>query len=81
MAALGGARVAVRETVVETEVRSERRQPQDRRRHSRSGRRANDPHAATKWRRIAWLFAAYAAFLSLRTLPARLKGLFRAVKV
>jgi hypothetical protein len=37
------------------------------------------------WRRIAWLFAAYAAYLSIRSLtatvrdvvPARLKKLFK----
>ncbi|HMF99085.1 MAG TPA: hypothetical protein VKE96_32515 [Vicinamibacterales bacterium] len=40
----------------------------DRRSNPRSGRRAADPH--TNWRRIAWLFAAYATFLSIRSLPA-----------
>ena len=40
----------------------------DRRRHSRSGRRAGDPHS--NWRRIAWLFAAYATYLSVRSLTS-----------
>jgi hypothetical protein len=44
----------------------------DRRKNSRSGRRAADPH--TNWRRLAWLFAAYAAFLSLRSLPLAMKN-------
>lgn len=46
----------------------------DRRKNSRSGRRASDPHV--NWRRIAWIFAAYAAYLSLRSLPATLKEMF-----
>lgn len=45
----------------------------DRRKNSRSGRRAHDPH--TNWRRIAWLFAAYAAYLSVRALPEAVKSL------
>jgi len=43
----------------------------DRRRLSRSGRRDNDPHV--NWRRWAWLFAAYALFMSLKSLPATAK--------
>ena len=43
----------------------------DRRKNSRSGRRATDPH--TNWRRLAWLFAAYAAYLSIRSLSATMK--------
>ena len=43
----------------------------DRRKNSRSGRRAGDPH--TNWRRLAWLFAAYAAYLSVRSLTATMK--------
>ena len=43
----------------------------DRRKNSRSGRRATDPH--TNWRRLAWLFAAYAAYLSIRSLTATMK--------
>jgi len=46
----------------------------DRRKHSRSGRRAGDPQ--TNWRRIAWVFAAYAAYLSVRSLPATLRRYF-----
>jgi len=47
----------------------------DRRRQSRSGRRASDPQ--TNWRRLAWLFAAYATYLSVRSLPAHVKRFFR----
>jgi len=43
----------------------------DRRKHSRSGRRANDPRF--NWRRVAWLFAGYAIYLSIRSLPATLR--------
>ena len=43
----------------------------DRRKHSRSGRRARDPRF--NWRRIAWLFAGYAIYLSIRSLPATLR--------
>jgi hypothetical protein len=43
----------------------------DRRKNSRSGRRADDPR--TNWRRLAWLFAAYAVYLSVRSLPATMK--------
>jgi len=47
----------------------------DRRRNSRSGRRKNDPHLSQwHWRRVAWLFAASAAFMSLRrSVPATVK--------
>jgi len=51
----------------------DRRRVSDRRRHSRSGRRANDPHVEWHWRRLAWLFAAYALFVSVRSLPASVK--------
>jgi len=40
----------------------------DRRKHSRSGRRTTDPHV--NWRRVAWLFAVYAIHLSVRSLPS-----------
>ena len=43
----------------------------DRRKRSRSGRRARDPQF--NWRRIAWLFAGYAIYLSIRSLPATLR--------
>jgi len=45
----------------------------DRRRKSRSGRRTSDPHLGWHWRRLAWLFAAYAIYLSMRSLPATVK--------
>jgi hypothetical protein len=63
-----------------TPTRDRRAEPRnDRRKHSRSGRRANDPR--TNWRRLAWLFAAYAVYLSLRSLPATVKKLFRRARV
>lgn len=43
----------------------------DRRKTSRSGRRSSDPRV--NWRRVAWLFAAYAAYLSVRSLPLTLR--------
>jgi hypothetical protein len=43
----------------------------DRRKYSRSGRRDDDPHV--NWRRWAWLFAAYALFMSIRSLPSTVK--------
>jgi hypothetical protein len=46
----------------------------DRRRHSRNGRRAADPRK--NWRRLAWLFALYAAYLSVRSLPATIRQLW-----
>jgi hypothetical protein len=46
----------------------------DRRKQSRSGRRAQDPHF--HWHRLAWLFAGYAIFLSIRSLPATLRQKF-----
>jgi hypothetical protein len=46
----------------------------DRRKHSRSGRRAHDPHF--HWQRLAWLFAGYAIILSIRSLPATLRQKF-----
>jgi len=50
----------------------------DRRKNSRSGRRAKDPH--TNWRRLAWLFGAYAIYLSVRSLPDAVKSLSAALK-
>jgi len=41
----------------------------DRRRRSRSGRRTHDPRV--NWRRWTWLFAAYALFMSLRSLQSK----------
>ena len=49
-----------------------------RRKYSRSGRRSQDPH--TNWRRIAWLFAIYAIYLSIRALPDTMKSLPDVVK-
>ena len=46
----------------------------DRRKKSRGGRRATDPRDPWRWRRVAWLFAAYAAYLSLRSLTSTVKG-------
>ncbi|PYR19057.1 MAG: hypothetical protein DMF98_25040 [Acidobacteria bacterium] len=47
----------------------------DRRKSSRSGRRASDPHL--NWRRVTWLFAAYGICMSVRSLPATIKRFFR----
>jgi len=52
----------------------------DRRTHSRGGRRAGDPHANWRWRRLAWLFGAYAVYLSFRSLPATAKKHFTRAK-
>jgi hypothetical protein len=46
----------------------------DRRKNPRSGRRASDPRF--NWRRIGWLFALYAVFLSLRSLPSSIRKYF-----
>jgi hypothetical protein len=63
----------VADTTIPTIPTSERRAAPrgDRRKHSRSGRRTGDPH--TNWRRLAWLFAAYATYLSVRSLPVAMK--------
>jgi hypothetical protein len=55
----------------------DRRSPdrRDRRKRSRSGRRARDPH--TNWRRVYWLFGAYALYLSVRNVPATIRRLWR----
>ena len=63
--------------VAETRVSSSERRGArggDRRKNSRSGRRDGDPRV--NWRRIAWLFAAYAVYLSVRSLPATVKQIF-----
>lgn len=61
--------------VADTRVSSSERRGAsgDRRRNARSGRRAGDPRV--NWRRIAWLFAAYAVYVSARSLPAKVKQL------
>jgi len=48
----------------------------DRRRISRGGRRRGDPHDGGYWRRLPWLFAAYAVFVSIRSLPAAARRFF-----
>jgi hypothetical protein len=48
----------------------------DRRKRSRNGRRAGDPDGARHWRRFAWMFAMYAACVSVRSLPAVIKKRF-----
>jgi hypothetical protein len=66
-------------TVSEVQKKSmtDRRRAQgDRRKQSRSGRRASDPNVGWHWRRIAWLFAAYAAYISVRSLPQTLRKYF-----
>jgi hypothetical protein len=47
----------------------------DRRRNPRNGRRSGDPRV--NWRRLGWLAAAYALYISARSLPATVKNLFR----
>jgi hypothetical protein len=63
--------------VTEKSLEKERRivERRDRRKYSRSGRRRSDPHV--NWRRLTWLFAAYAAYLSIRSLPETVRRLFR----
>ena len=75
-----GSEVAFSFNVPDTVPAIERRASNrtDRRRNSRSGRRASDPH--TNWRRIAWLFAAYAVYLSVLSLPASVKGVFNRLR-
>jgi hypothetical protein len=46
----------------------------DRRRNSRSGRRKTDPHV--DWQRVAFLFGVYAAYMSMRSLPANVWKFF-----
>jgi hypothetical protein len=61
--------VGVAEPSVTVERRSLDRR--DRRKSSRSGRRAEDPR--TSWRRVYWLFGAYALYLSVRKIPSALR--------
>jgi hypothetical protein len=73
-----GARVALlRGVSAPPSMPSERRTSArgDRRKHSRSGRRAHDPH--NSWRRVYLLFGAYAVYLSVRKLPATIRRLWR----
>jgi hypothetical protein len=47
---------------------------QDRRKQTRGGRRLADPRNSTwRWRRLAWLFAAYGLYVGVRSLPAIVK--------
>src|SRR5207248_582651 len=67
-----GAEVAnLRDVRKKPEAERRRSEQPDRRKNSRSGRRAKDPHV--NWRRLAWLFAVYATFLSIRSLPSALR--------
>jgi len=56
-----------------TERRSSDRS--DRRENSRGGRRGSDPHV--NWQRVAWLFALYAIFMSVRSLPSTVWKFFK----
>jgi hypothetical protein len=72
-----GAAVAYSLHVLEPNVQNRDRRgvrSGDRRRNSRSGRRDGDPHV--NWRRLAWLFAAYAVYVSVRSLPTAVKKMF-----
>jgi len=65
------------DVVSEKVVASERRTDSvERRKNSRGGRRSGDPHPDWRWRRLAWLFAAYALYLSVRALPSTVKNYF-----
>jgi hypothetical protein len=46
----------------------------DRRKQPRNGRRGSDPRR--NWRRLAWLFAAYIAYVSVRWLPPGVRRFF-----
>ena len=49
----------------------------ERRRHSRSGRRSDDPHVSEwHWRRVAFLFGAYVTLVGLRSLPQTVQRWF-----
>jgi len=66
---------AVADTTLPVPDRRSSETKRDRRKNSRSGRRKSDPH--TNWRRIAWVFAVYAAYLSIRSLPSTVKSFFK----
>ena len=75
---LRGARVACLSGVTDTTIPTIERRSKprtDRRKQSRGGRRTADPHV--NWRRIAWVFAAYAIYLSVRSLPASVWRFFK----
>jgi hypothetical protein len=70
-------RLHLTDLVSEKVVPSERRNDGiERRKNSRGGRRSGDPHPDWRWRRLAWLFAAYALYLSVRALPSTVKNYF-----
>jgi hypothetical protein len=75
-----GVPVALSRGVTPTSVERRSGERADRRKNSRSGRRTTDPHDKN-WRRVAWLFGAYAAFLSVRSLPRSIRRLWRREKV
>jgi hypothetical protein len=62
---------------ITTTVNRRREETIDRRKHSRSGRRSQDPNPRASWRRLGWLFAAYALYLSVRSLPATITRFFK----
>jgi hypothetical protein len=57
------------------EIERRRSEQTDRRKNSRGGRRRSDPHV--NWRRLAWLFAVYATFLSVRSFPSSIRRWFK----
>ncbi len=65
---------SVAETTIPIPDRRSTAPANDRRKKSRNGRRATDPKF--NWRRAAWRFAAYALYLSARSLPASVKKFF-----
>jgi len=73
-----GATVASIHGVSASTMNSEERRDRagDRRHVSRNGRRSDDPKAASKWRRLGWLFAAYVAYTTVRSLPQTVKRIF-----
>jgi hypothetical protein len=64
----------VADTIIPIPDRRSTAPSNDRRKNSRSGRRATDPRV--DWRRAAWRFGAYALYLSARSLPASVKKFF-----
>jgi len=75
-----GVSVALSDAVAENSAASVERRGApgpDRRKKSRGGRRATDPRTSWRWRRLAWLFAAYAVYWSVRSLPSTVKNYFK----
>jgi len=48
----------------------------DRRKNSRAGRRAGESNGSRRWRRVAWVFAAYALCVSVRSVPSAIRKAF-----